>query len=116
MACLLGVVIGKAEALEVVVDGFPEVIGDLLGDELGNVSLEVGKDGPAEGEGHDATAKKNQKAECVLFKDLVYGVAEESGDGEGKEGGEDQGDVGQGQVLPVGPEEGREAEERSHKR
>ena len=39
MAGLLGVVVGEAEALKVIVDGASEVVGDLLGDELGDVGL-----------------------------------------------------------------------------
>ena len=83
MAGLLGVMVGEAEALEMVVDGASEVVGDLLGDELGDIGLEIGEYAPAYGKGHDATTEEHKEAEGVLFEDLVYGVAEESGDGEG---------------------------------
>ena len=43
MAGLLGVMVGEAEALEMVVHDASEVIGDLLGDELGDVGLEIGE-------------------------------------------------------------------------
>ena len=79
MAGLLGVMVGEAEALEMVVHDATEVIGDLLGDELGDVGLEIGEDAPGDGKGHDAAAEEDKEAEGVLFKDLVYGVAEESG-------------------------------------
>ena len=116
MAGLLCVVVGEAEALKVIVDGASEVVGDSLGYVFGYESLEIGEYGPGEGESDNTSPEKDQKAECVFFEDLVYGVAEESGDGEGEEGGDDEGEVGQGKVFLVRPEEGREAEEGSHSR
>ena len=99
---LLGVVEGEAQVLEVIVDGASQVVGHFLRYVFRHVGLEIGKDGARQGEGDNRGSQQDKETESVLLEDLVDGVSQEPGHGQGEQGGHDQGKIGQSKVFLIG--------------
>ena len=110
---MLGVVEGEAQVLELVVNLIAKVVGDELrqgvdGVRAGEVEEAPGhadreNGGGQQGQGGSAYVLAGNAPLGVIGNQLVYGVAEEVGDGEGQSNGGEEAEVSQHQAGRVPP-------------